>query len=354
MSARGKEMPPFTVRCVSVQINKKLRAKPITKSDILFRGQPDVTTPSDDHDLPLVKLKAMGPLAGVTLLGFFLSLALFIVSLVLGDGMSLIATLLLSGLSTLVGISNKWELRLPRYHNPGSKLPPGDVVIRYPNKSFLVVFCDEEVARELFWAVDEIKYHIRNGTTYRMIALFGTLMLMLGVVVLANAKLPLKFCWTGAYLLLNAAHWGAAALPQHLHWDFSNFRLEEQGIAGGPNNFTYMDALGKAVIVTKNVEWLRLGRAVPFTHKWDEWLEEAERAANSVGHSHGVVEDRIWGCSGQSSTGVVWNVPPADQWTARGTWDKINGHADKPDGHASTNSSEIRLGAADRDSGSSV
>lgn len=68
--------------------------------------------------------------------------------------MSLIATLLLSGLSTLLGLSNKWELQLPRKYTGRAKLPPGDVVIKFPNKSFLVVFCEEEVARELFWAVD--------------------------------------------------------------------------------------------------------------------------------------------------------------------------------------------------------
>jgi len=60
-----------------------------------------------------------------------------------------------------------------------------------------------------------------------VISLVGTLMLMLGVIVLANAKLPLKFCWTGAYLLLNAAHWAAAALPQRMHWDLSAFQVQE-------------------------------------------------------------------------------------------------------------------------------
>ncbi|KAM0721155.1 hypothetical protein Q7P37_003442 [Cladosporium fusiforme] len=345
----SKEMPPFAVRCVSVKIDRKLRARPLTRADILLRGQPNVATLPTKHDLPLVKLKAMGPLAGVTLLGFFISLALFIVSLVLGDGMSFVATLLLSGLSTLVGISNKWELRLPRHHNPSSKLPAGDVVIRYPNKSFLVVFCEEEVARELFWAVDEIKYHIRNGTTYRMISLVGTLMLMLGVVVLANAKLPLKFCWTGAFLILNAVHWGAAALPQHWHWDFSCLKVEEQGISGGSNNGTYMEALGKAIIVTKSVEWVRLGRAVPFTHKWDDWLAEAERAANTVGSDRGIVKDCLWKSPGQGNTGIVWGIPSADQWTARGSWDKINGHADESEEQGSNRSSEPTIGATDHD-----
>lgn len=318
-------MPPFTVRCIVVKANKALQAKPVTRVDTLLRGQPAIArTSSNEHDPPLVKLRAYGPLAWVTLLGFFMSLALLIVSLVLGDGMSLIATLLLSALSTMVGISNKWELKLPRYSNCSANLPAGDVVIRFPNKSFLIVICEEEVARELFWAVEEIHYRVRNATAYRLISLVGTMMLMLGVIVLANAKLPLKFCWTGAYLVLNASHWSAAALPQRLHWDLSCFDIEEHGIAGGPANRTYMDALGKAITVTKNVEWLRHGQAVPFTQKWNEWLLEAEKAANTVGHRTGVVADRLWRTARSDNMGTVWDVPAKDVWTARSSWDKIN------------------------------
>lgn len=337
-------MPPFTVRCVSVTIDRELREQPLTAIDTLFRGQPRTASTSQIGDrLPLVKLKALGPLSYVTLLGSFVSLALFIISFVLGDGMSLIATLLLSGLSTLVGISNKWELRLPRGYAGKAKLPPGDVVIRFPNKSFLVVFCEEEVARELFWAVEEIEYHIKNATAYRMISLVGTLMLMLGVVILANARLPLKFCWAGAYLILNAAHWAAAALPPRLHWDLSAFRVEEQGIAGGPDNDSYMNALGKVVMFTKSVDWLRLGKAVPFTHKWDEWLAEAERAANTCGWRPGAVDNRLWKRNGSPKSGKIWDVPPANCWTARGSWDKINGCADELKGPT--------LGAIQQDDG---
>lgn len=339
-------MPPYTVRCVSVTIDKELQDQPLTTMDTLFRGQPRATSASRaDQRLPLVKLNPLGPLAWVTLLGSFVSLALFIISIVLGDGMSLIATLLLSGLSTLVGLSNKWELQLPRKYTGCAKLPPGDVVIKFPNKSFLVVFCKEEVARELFWAVEEIKYHIEDATAYRLISLVGTLMLMLGVIVLANAKLPLKFCWTGAYLLLNAAHWTAAALPQRMHWDLSTFKVEEQGIAGGPDNETYMDALGKAIVVTKSVDWLRLGKAVPFTHKWDEWLAEAERVANTCGYRSGLVDSHFWKRNGSEKEGVVWDMPPVARWTARGSWDKIIGRVDGVHEHIDDPSEEPTIGA---------
>lgn len=220
------------------------------------------------------------------------------------------------------------------------------MVIKFPNKSFLVVFCEEKVARELFWAVEEIKYHIENATVYRLISLIGTLMLMLGVIVLANAKLPLKFCWTAAYLLLNAAHCAAAALPQRLHWDLSAFRVEEQGIAGGPDSDTYMDALGKAIAVTKSVDWLRLGKAVPFTHKWDEWLAEAERAASTCGIRSGLVGSSLWKRDESQKEGIIWDMPPAQSWTARGPWDKINGCVDGVHDHTGDPADEPTVGAS--------
>jgi hypothetical protein len=337
-------MPPYTVRCVSVTINREAQKQPFTTTYTLFRGWP--RTIRVYHTAPLVRLNPLGPLAWVTLLGAFVSLVLFIVSVVLGDGMSLIATLLLSGLSTLVGLSNKWELRLPRTYTGRAKLPPGDVVIKFPNKSFLVVFCEEEVARELFWAVEEIEYHIHNATTYRVISLVGTLMLMLGVIVLANAKLPLKFCWTGAYLLLNAAHWAAAALPQRMHWDLLAFQVQEQGISGGPDNHSYMDALGKAIMVTKSVDWLRLGKAVPFTHKWDKWLAEAERAANTCGHRPGDIDNFVWKRNGSRKESTIWSMPPVDSWTARGSWDKINGCVDGVHEHVDDHGDEPTIGAS--------
>lgn len=98
-------------------------------------------------------------------------------------------------------------------------------------------------------------------------------MLMLFVLVLADAKLPLKFYWTGACVLLITAHWTTAALPQPLHCD------------------TYMDSLGKIIVDTKGVDWLRLTKAVPFKV---EWLARAGRAANRCGYLSGIVDGCFW------------------------------------------------------------
>ena len=109
-------------------------------------------------------------------------------------------------------------------------VPPGDTVIRYPNGSFIVVKCEENVARELF-ETKELGYHLANQMHYRLIYFPGTVLLMLGTVFLTNATLPLQIGWALAYALINAAHWVVAALSPQRLWDFSAYDLHEIGLA---------------------------------------------------------------------------------------------------------------------------
>ncbi|KAM3418626.1 hypothetical protein BST61_g4603 [Cercospora zeina] len=267
-------MQPFTVRCVEVKVKESVR-QPVSFLDRFFRGQPGH---ADDNALsPLVKAKATGPQTWVTLLGVAESLFLLAASITFGDGMSLLATISLSLLSTVVGVCNKWTLRLPK---TASKYPPGDLVIRYPNGSFLVVKCEEIVARALYFAPEEIDYYIQHPVAYQMLSLLGTILLMLGIVFLANAKLQLQFGWAGAYVLINIAHWIAAARPEGSHWDLTCFDVAEQHVKGdGPfANFTL--ALWEAIRITKSVQWVKAGAAAPQTTVWNEWLYTAEKKAN--------------------------------------------------------------------------
>lgn len=255
----------------------------------------------------------------VTILGCFLSTCLLISSITFGDGMSLIATLLLSFLSTLTGIANKWELKLPR--RPPNDAPPGDTVIRYPNGSYLVVRCHEEIARELYFAPEEIHYKISNPATYRVLSLFGTIILMLGIIALANAKLQLQFAWAGAYIFINAAHWVVAALPQRLHWDLSCYQISEQSVEGGPRADNFTEALWKAILLTKDTRWVKNGKAAPQTQVWDEWLIEAGEHAKLGGRVVGELKDPVFGDL-TIRKGTIWTVPPG--WDAKTAWNRIN------------------------------
>ena len=129
-----------------------------------------------------VKAKTVAPLTGVLLLGAALSVILIALSIYYGDGMSLLATILLSLLSSLIGLGNKWTLSLPKRSVKDTTVPRGDVVIRYPKGSFLIVRCEEDVARELYFAPETIHYLLSHAPAYRILSLIGTLMLMFGVI----------------------------------------------------------------------------------------------------------------------------------------------------------------------------
>jgi hypothetical protein len=325
------DMDPFDVRCVRVKKRENMLRR-VKSLDTMLRGMPKEAkqSPYTDDLPPTVKAKATGPQAAVTILGFLMSLTLFISSILWGDGMSLVATILLSLLSTLIGAANKWTLRLPQRKGPSPT--EGDTVIRYPNGSFLVVICDETVARELYFAPEGIEYNITNPTVYRLISLVGTIMLMLGVVALANAKLQLQFAWAGAYIFINVAYWIAAAVPPKLHWDLSCYEVVEQSIDGdrGCRNPNFTQALWKAILVTKSTRWAQIGKAAPHTDVWEKWLARAEKKANSAGKIIGPARyPFLWPQDTDPLKRVIWNVPrntegDGKEWDAKRDWDLIH------------------------------
>lgn len=237
-----------------------------------------------------VKFKTLAPLTLVLLLGFALSVVLLSVSIQQNDGFSLIATLLLSFLSTLVGWGNKWTLQLQQRKRKTGKVPRGDVVIRYPKGSFLIVRCGEDVARELYFAPEAIKYMLEHAAVYRILSLVGTMMLMGGVICLANAKIELQIAWAASYMLLGSSYWIVAALPSKLHWDTSCYMVEQECLSdsamnekGYPShNETFTQALWKVIVVTKSIDWILRSGAAPKTRAWEQWLRDARDIAKSV------------------------------------------------------------------------
>lgn len=200
--------------------------------------------------------------------------------------MSILATILLSLLSSLIGFGNKWDLGLQQRKHKKGKVPRGDVVIRYPKGSFLIVRCEEDVARELYFAPETIKYLLQHGPAYRLLSLVGTMMLMGGVICLANAQIQLQIAWAGSYMLLGSAYWIVAALPGKLHWDTScytvtNERLSDSGDEKGfpSRNETFTQALWRAIVVARNTDWVLKTNACPDTQAWKDWLREAREKA---------------------------------------------------------------------------
>lgn len=253
----------------------------------------------------------------MAILGFIESIVLLVLSILKMDDPALLATICLSLLSSIIGVGNKWTLNLPKRKHPGLITPPGNVVIRYPNGNFLIVQCHEDVARELYFAPENIKYLISHSWEYRMISLVGTFLLMIGVICLSNASTFLQISFAIAYMILNAAYWVVAALPSEMHWDMSCFEVLDECFEKKAAqvkvlsnkvhadkfveyNQTFTQALWKAIVVTKNVKWIKRSKAAPRTRAWDEWLRQAKRVALTKGSRNVRVGDKMV---------KVWEVP---------------------------------------------
>lgn len=224
--------------------------------------------------------------------------------------MSIVALVLLSLLSSLIGLSNKWELKLPQRHEKKGRVPRGDVVIRYPKGSFLIVRCAEDVARELYFAPEGISYFISHAPIYRILSLVGTVMLMGGVICLANAQIQVQIAWAGSYMLLGAAYWIVAALPSKMHWDTSCYQVIQECLSdsadkkGYPSeNTTYTKALWKAICVTKDTDWVLRSSACPETKAWEYWLQEAKACSKDV---------RLVDDPDPTQNRTIWDVPDWD------------------------------------------
>ena len=217
-------------------------------------------------------------------------------------------------------MGNKGKLNLPKRKNPNIITPPGDVVIRYPKGSFLVVQCSEDVARELYFAPENIDHLVSHSWKYRLISLVGTVLLMMGVVALGNASTYLQIGFAGAYMILNAAYWVVAALPSKVHWDMSCYEVRDQRFENDTkeevyspqegykkhfvdHNETFTQALWKVIVATKDIDWVKRSAAAPQTEAWDMWLHEAKAQAESAKTRKQMIDGKPV---------KVWNIPDWD------------------------------------------
>ncbi|KAF2672914.1 hypothetical protein BT63DRAFT_421110 [Microthyrium microscopicum] len=268
-----------------------------------------------------IKARTYGPTWWVAVLGCVLSLILLGIGVWQRDGMAILADISLSLLSTLVGVTNKWRLKLPKRAGERNHwTPPGDVVIRYPKGSFIIVRCTEDVARELYFAPEGIDYHMQQPYKHRITALISSIILMFSVLFLSNAGTNSQVAFAVSYLILNAAYWTIAALPQNFHWDTSAFQVSPEAFNEAPTpvaknllkdsghsrtkrsarnrskrppepgcrehyvsyNETFTEALWKVIIATREIDWVRRSKAAPMSEAWDQWLNIALQVARDA------------------------------------------------------------------------
>ena len=240
--------------------------------------QPRTRVPSRKHS-PL-NLLSFGSCA--------LTIGLVVWAALIKDGTALAALGTISFATSVVGYASWWSPVLTERISR-SRVPPGDVVIRTREGAFLLVRCNENVARELYTGTEECHYYVHKKA-YRALVAVGTFLLMVSVVLLGNCHFTMQAAIGVSYIVLNGAFWAASLINKGKFWNLSSYEwedvtpndaknahLEQSGTLSGNPSFTR--TMWYAIRETKKVGWVRSGGAAPHTPQWEDWLALAEKNA---------------------------------------------------------------------------
>lgn len=210
------------------------------------------------------------------------------------DGNALIAIFIISTQASLVGYASWWRPRLMVRPPHTTNVPPGDMLIRTREGAFMLIKCTEEVARELYTGTEDCEYHV-GPKTYRFLMALGTMLLMVGVVLLGNTRFEAQVLTSGSYIALNGVYWLLGMLPRRYFWDLSRYEWKDitpedaknadkmvvdtrdNGVGGYPS---FTRTLWFAIRETKTTGWVERSGAAPSTSQWRQWLKEAGENAH--------------------------------------------------------------------------
>lgn len=162
------------------------------------------------------------------------------------------------------------------------------MIIRTRLGAFLIIQCDEGVARELYFGTDDVLQLVTTG--FGSCIGCGTVIFMVAVILMGNSTWTMQAALAVTYLLLNAVYWFVALMPSTTHWEFPRYEIDDvtpddakyshnYGVTmNSPPPFTH--SLWKAILVSKDTGWVRRSGAAPEGDRWDQWLKLAKRNAS--------------------------------------------------------------------------
>lgn len=256
-----------------------------------------VANPMPKPERPAVPPALGSPIHVVTVISFLVTLLIFVLTAYWRDGNALIATCIISVQASLVGYASWWKPQLMVRPSPHGRndVPPGDMMIRTREGAFILVRCREEVARELYTGTEECQYHV-GATLYRFCMALGTVLLMIGVVLLGNTRFNAQALIAGSYIVLNGVYWLLGMLPKRLFWDLSRYDWEDvtpedaqnadvSTFRRSPRNeediASFTRTLWYAIRETGSTGWVGRSGAAPSTAQWRQWLKEAGENAEA-------------------------------------------------------------------------
>jgi hypothetical protein len=216
------------------------------------------------------------PIDIITGFSCLLTVGLLGYALYLKDGIGFFAVLVMSISTTLICAAAHWRVRLPRRTAPRrqDQMPPGDVVIRTTQGSFLVIRCEEAIARKLYFAKEDCEYSLSTSVSMTVGGFGGGIGLSAAIILYGNCTWGVQAATASAYAGLNLLYWIASACPPQWTWDWSQFGIFEIRPAKTYSNFTA--ALAMAIRDAGDAQWAYTSEAAPQNASWRTWCDKAD------------------------------------------------------------------------------
>ncbi len=220
-----------------------------------------------------VTYRSWAPLNLLAIGSCLLSLGLLIWSVLLRDGVAFIAILVMSSATSALGYASHWKRENIMAKRSVRKNPPEKIVLKTRWGAFLVVQCDEDIARELYWAPEECMYSMGNVASRAFGGVIGGLGVMIGVVLFGNCTWVMQAAIGSSYAFLNVSYWLITVIPENYSWDLSRFSVTVKH----HDSTTFTSALWQSIMLTHSVRWVKANNIIPNSPAWKAWLDEAEQ-----------------------------------------------------------------------------
>ena len=198
---------------------------------------------------------------------FLLSAGLLVWSGLVRDGVAFVAVLIMSLASTALGYASSWQLK--RSREPPTRVPNVDIIVRSRWGAFLIIHCDEHVARQCYFSSEDCVYLMSNRIARAFGGVVGGLLLTAAVILFANCSWTMQVAIAVTYASLNVMYWLVAAFPEKNYWNLSYYQVETLSYT---ESQTFTSALSRAIKLTKSTSWVRDFNVAPSNEGWSRWL----------------------------------------------------------------------------------
>ncbi|KAI4137947.1 MAG: hypothetical protein L6R39_007036, partial [Caloplaca ligustica] len=220
-----------------------------------------------------VTYRTLAPLNILAIASCLLSVGLMVWAGLVRDGVAFIGIVLISFASSALGYASYWLRELPRKRP--AHAPTDEIILRTRWGAFVLVHCQEDVARALYWQTEECNYASSSRVARLLGGVVGGLMVLVAVVLFANcSSWAMQAAIGTSYAVLNVAYWLVTVIPEAWSWDLRcyNVRGREEFRRYG----TFTEAIASAIRITGSTAWVRDNQILPRSAAWREWLDRAE------------------------------------------------------------------------------